>query len=151
MRSRLLDGGQGLAGTGITSACAEQTLYPGQATAAVRDHLRVCGADSDLAYQRAMTAGSPPRVRSRRIVRGVMRGENGELGIASACAEQTYARWNARENPRDHLRVCGADRCHRLTCVPSMWITSACAEQTSLSDSVRSDTRDHLRVCGADS
>ena len=49
----------------ITSACAEQTICHDDETGSIRDHLRVCGADS--AYQAILDIceGSPPRVRSR--------------------------------------------------------------------------------------
>ena len=90
----------------ITSACAEQTLSRSRDVSGRKDHLRVCGADVQTTLQKAVKLGSPPRVRSRR---GVTRGENGELGITSACAEQTPHRLRWLMVSRDHLRVCGAD------------------------------------------
>ena len=131
------------------------------------DHLRVCGADHRRSHARTCRWGSPPRVRSR------LQGEVavvGDLGITSACAEQTRrSPWRA-DVPRDHLRVCGADSPGVRPC-KSIWgspprvrsrlpvqarlrgetgITSACAEQTSTATPRMSFRRDHLRVCGAD-
>ena len=71
---------------GITSACAEQTLFGVTVGVLVGDHLRVCGADLVLEALEQFLQGSPPRVRSRPPgrPRTVVR-----LGITSACAEQT--------------------------------------------------------------
>ena len=134
----------------------------------MRDHLRVCGADSREDMSRAADTGSPPRVRSRLPV---LRDETLPLGITSACAEQTERRNRKRTRPRDHLRVCGADeivgavgsrvcgspprvrsrRTRQLGGVLYLGITSACAEQTGSSRRWNSGSEDHLRVCGADS
>ena len=132
----------------IISACAEQTLPPPPPHWPMRDHLRVCGADSGFSFQVAEFAGSSPRVRSRRACR---RRSRPWLGIISACAEQTRA-CCTRASPRgDHLRVCGADprrrrrvRTHRGSSprvrsrpvaasdlVMRFRIISACAEQTT--------------------
>ena len=50
---------------GITSACAEQTECADAVGDVVRDHLRVCGADSHAPFVEGDYPGSPPRVRSR--------------------------------------------------------------------------------------
>ena len=72
----------------ITSACAEQTLSFCCCAACRGDHLRVCGADTFILEEEGAPVGSPPRVRSRPApIVGVF----GELGITSACAEQTNA------------------------------------------------------------
>ena len=86
VRSRRSERRERADGRGITSACAEQTPCFQAFRSSRWDHLRVCGADTDDDYNGTYSTGSPPRVRSRR---GVTRGENGELGITSACAEQT--------------------------------------------------------------
>ena len=71
---------------GITSACAEQTNGTSTEGLLSGDHLRVCGADMSMGLTVSMTAGSPPRVRSRpRLVNRY----RGSRGITSACAEQT--------------------------------------------------------------
>ena len=111
--------------------------------------------------------GSPPRVRSRRH-----RFQRYPYSprITSACAEQTCSASRFRLNPRDHLRVCGADVVElrspdgsegspprvrsrrpraRLRDLPR-GITSACAEQTCSPGTGSDGTGDHLRVCGAD-
>ena len=54
------------AGDGITSACAEQTPSRTPKTPNCWDHLRVCGADLVFSDNSEASAGSPPRVRSRR-------------------------------------------------------------------------------------
>ena len=152
---------------GITSACAEQTIWRNAAKPRPRDHLRVCGADEWFDHGRPTEEGSPPRVRGRL---GVLDPFGERDGITSACAEQTGA-WTSRGGRcRDHLRVCGAD----LDAVSSMLmpagspprvrsghrhggrhaggrgITSACAEQTRWATMIGSHAGDHLRVCGAD-
>ena len=132
---------------GIISACAEQTKYVQRNPTVSKDHLRVCGADSDVPQTGVVGDGSSPRVRSRRRV---SHRSGGCHGIISACAEQTS--WNARSptTTRDHLRVCGADRSDPMGVVcgggssprvrsrpRAAWsgaggtgIISACAEQT---------------------
>ena len=53
---------------GIISACAEQTrAWPGPC-ASFKDHLRVCGADTEPGGGHVGGQGSSPRVRSRRVV-----------------------------------------------------------------------------------
>ena len=48
----------------------------------------MCGADAFAAILPAMTAGSSPRVRSRRVSEVIV---DSAVGIISACAEQTMA------------------------------------------------------------
>ena len=72
----------------------------------IGDHLRVCGADSDVACHMQAVLGSPPRVRSRHASDAVL---DGETGITSACAEQTCCSLRSGRGLGDHLRVCGAD------------------------------------------
>ena len=152
---------------GITSACAEQTSLQAPATCSPRDHLRVCGADSLMSACMPTVPGSPPRVRSRRIVIVSCRLLD---RITSACAEQTSPNPTFKTQAWDHLRVCGADLNgeaadpkaagspprvrSRLTGYPSkgysLGITSACAEQTMAVGLFVAGAGDHLRVCGAD-
>ena len=151
----------------ITSACAEQTSPVSRGELKMWDHLRVCGADAAEARRLKTLVGSPPRVRSR--LDGVRHGVL-DAGITSACAEQTNTRTVCTLIPRDHLRVCGADRSGtvapqlasgspprvRSRLIDSVLngikdgITSACAEQTIWSKSKGMVSWDHLRVCGAD-
>ena len=152
---------------GITSACAEQTTTPRCGSDAVWDHLRVCGADPMLARLTPLASGSPPRVRSRHPddVPDVQ-----QVGITSACAEQTLATMDELSEGGDHLRVCGADRepedyrgehpgspprvrsrpRHLQALRVARGITSACAEQTGTPAGTCGRREDHLRVCGAD-
>ena len=72
---------------GITSACAEQTLFLSFSCCLSWDHLRVCGADATVSALHSSTLGSPPRVRSRLVHEVISFGDG---GITSACAEQTH-------------------------------------------------------------
>ena len=151
----------------IISACAEQTCLTITLKSASWDHLRVCGADSELTELGRRMAGSSPRVRSRRKQTGLQRpGER----IISACAEQTRSHDPRRCRKWDHLRVCGADRGDDMDMGETRGssprvrsrrvslrerdratgIISACAEQTSSGPHQTRHQRDHLRVCGAD-
>ena len=167
VRSRLQRQHQLQQGTGITSACAEQTATCSTAASSKGDHLRVCGADNALGAAGVVTLGSPPRVRSRPQRPDL---HIGPRGITSACAEQTRAPCPPPARSWDHLRVCGADapptslrmmplgspprvrsRRHQETHVSlAVGITSACAEQTVRGRPSVRRRRDHLRVCGAD-
>ena len=132
-----------------------------------RDHLRVCGADLARTPVMMLRWGSPSRVRSRP---GRFAQDRVQLGITSACAEQTRQRRSRYPPPRDHLRVCGADdgitvgTPVQLGSPPRVRsrqnllrikhgkqrITSACAEQTAVAVTGIVVFGDHLRVCGAD-
>ena len=170
VRSRRSEAGAAQRSSGITSACAEQTVTVTAVPTARRDHLRVCGADITSIPSRIMGVGSPPRVRSRHQ-HG--HGRRVPHGITSACAEQTGRGCRRGRGSWDHLRVCGADlqddqalasflqgegspprvrsRHHRPRHQRARpGITSACAEQTSYMTGTCLGTRDHLRVCGAD-
>ena len=107
VRSRRIHGRTQRLARGITSACAEQTNPVAFRANGGRDHLRVCGADLDSARICLTIRGSPPRVRSR-LVRPPFRGD--DLGITSACAEQTPGLPERSTTCWDHLRVCGADQ-----------------------------------------
>ena len=134
-------------GTGIISACAEQTTFWRCSRTSSRDHLRVCGADHCSNSITELALGSSPRVRSRQSS-----GHPFPLhgGIISACAEQTLTSRLASLPAGDHLRVCGAD----------IGIRDTGAFLKGSSPRVRSRLRedylpcevfrDHLRVCGAD-
>ena len=52
---------------GIISACAERTERALSLVVAVRDHLRVCGADEDGYLMFTEPQGSSPRVRSGQL------------------------------------------------------------------------------------
>ena len=140
----------GIAGRmGITSACAEQTLTSSTCPLTPWDHLRVCGADVPRCAMYQPTRGSPPRVRSRLLLAF---DDLGDVGITSACAEQTRTPRPRTCPAGDYLRVCGADEVgvgaafafagspprvrsrlletRGLQSAPG--ITSACAEQTTI-------------------
>ena len=154
-------------GLGIISACAEQTVSSRTRRYGRRDHLRVCGADTQTGMLTEDLLGSSPRVRSRRELFPLL---GGSAGIISACAEQTCLSRCCRLGWWDHLRVCGADlnesarrsavsgssprvrsRCRRPYRRPRPpGIISACAKQTPPRWRTLSVIWDHLRVCGAD-
>ena len=133
----------------------------------VRDHLRVCGADTSGISETYASLGSSPRVRSRRNVEQRLEAFD---GIISACAEQTNTIAARAIGRRDHLRVCGADNARATdsgnhtgssprvrsrhhwphSTRPTTRIISACAEQTRSCRLTGWAARDHLRVCGAD-
>ena len=168
VRSRLVPPAAWNLRPGITSACAEQTRTCSCGSGSGRDHLRVCGADIIADRVIVVDDGSPPRVRSRH---DVVHENVHEVGITSACAEQTSLSSSSSLSCGDHLRVCGADHAAADTVTSlvgspprvrsrlvvdceacaGMGITSACAEQTACSASTRRAAWDHLRVCGADS
>ena len=75
----------------ITSACAEQTGSRHLNDDGHRDYLRVCGADMKSTLRYKDMTGLPPRVRSRRPQ---SRRVAHELGITSACAEQTSSHFS---------------------------------------------------------
>ena len=152
---------------GITSACAEQTFLSIGIRRVTGDHLRVCGADLFQRLVSVLYEGSPPRVRSRLTLYAA---DNQQIGITSACAEQTSRGRGSDRSDRDHLRVCGADLSKSAATVAEegspprvrsrlrgrgrvhgrCGITSACAEQTTCGRGRWWRRRDHLRVCGAD-
>ena len=74
--------------------------------ACCRDHLRVCGADSQPNRVLILVQGSSPRVRSRHVR---VLDQRPRIGIISACAEQTSNSPIRSCGVGDHLRVCGAD------------------------------------------
>ena len=168
-RVRSRRGGQHATGlnAGITSACAEQTDGTVYTMRPLGDHLRVCGADRDIMRIHRLDKGSPPRVRSRRLLPRLARTP---CGITSACAEQTVPDSPVVVVPTDHLRVCGADVAKHMSlqydcgspprvrsrhgsagrAAGCSGITSACAEQTCQPADLAESAGDHLRVCGAD-
>ena len=113
--------------TGITSACAENTV---KCELVLKIH-----------------RGSPPHVRRTRKQGVKIRLRQ---GITSACAENTHRHWHTHTMRRDHLRMCGEHqynlfnffnftgspphvrRTPRIGDVgtPNVGITSACAENT---------------------
>ena len=106
VRSRLGNRYRHVKPCGITSACAEQTIRPLLTTERLRDYLRVCGADGFDKVIPCAWRGLPPRVRSRRLIAGLV---DIGLGITSACAEQTSISACSAARSSDYLRVCGAD------------------------------------------
>ena len=167
VRSRLGDDLHALMQGGIISACAEQTVPAARRATRGWDHLRVCGADPAIVTGIGHLRGSSPRVRSRRV-RPPFRGN--DLGIISACAEQTLWQCYVIRSAWDHLRVCGADEGQtgivngelgsspRVRSRPRLVVNgsppgriiSACAEQTQAPTVMVGASQDHLRVCGAD-
>ena len=78
----------------------------------------MCGADPDTFTNDVLELGSPPRVRSRLTL---YEAANPQIGITSACAEQTEGSSRLPRRYWDHLRVCGADSCILLCSEPAEW------------------------------
>ena len=106
VRSRLGEISSISARAGITSACAEQTVWMRMASSSMPDYLRVCGADDVGIIGRGLVGGLPPRVRSRP---GTLARTRLWSGITSACAEQIATGLSTACRSGDYLRVCGAD------------------------------------------
>ena len=92
--------------TRITPACAGKTGVGDIIKRRRKDHPRVCGKDHFLRKTLALTKGSPPRVRERRLFSA-----NNVVvsGITPACAGKTADRPGYMPGPQDHPRVCGKD------------------------------------------
>ena len=89
---------------GTTSACAENT-QPGPAKQGVaRNYLRVRGEYRDRRHAIEDIAELPPR--ARRILFEPFGGFL-DPGTTSACAENTYHPWGAKNHDRNYLRVRG--------------------------------------------
>ena len=125
----------------------------------------MCGENNPLEKKGIVGAGSPPRVRGKRLC---CSGLSFYLGITPACAGKTCALFPLDSHNGDHPRVCGENlRCFQLLIViagspprvrgkPSSGysylcpsgITPACAGKTSARTTHRTLYRDHPRVCG---
>ena len=86
--------------------------YAGKTTGALRnctrpqDHPRVCGKDPTLIARVAWNLGSPPRMRERLLVLGIV---FSFLGITPAYAGKTPVALVVPATAWDHPRVCGKD------------------------------------------
>ena len=90
--------------TRITPACAGKS-FPLRLTSRFNgDHPRVCGEKSISDDQRAYRLGSPPRVRGKGYVGGMI---SGALGITPACAGKSLTASYLYQLWWDHPRVCG--------------------------------------------
>ena len=125
----------------------------------------MCGKNSLAGRSIVTFLGSPPRVREKRIVNGII---SILPGITPACAGKM---WTVMTNPsswRDHTRVCGKNsaaicstaltagshprvreklRTWEQTCL-KLRITPACAGKTWVTRKVTLVDWDHPRVCG---
>ena len=153
---------------GITPACAGNSLAPGFACAAPRDHPRVCGEQPFPGGNIRYPQGSPPRVRGTGVYSLFCRHRK---RITPACAGNSSSLMPLASSRRDHPRVCGEQlstlfvrrglcgspprvrgtertsggvHIHRR-------ITPACAGNSVLSMVVLLWLEDHPRVCGEQS
>ena len=131
----------------IIPACAGPTARLSPGTPVVKDHPRVCGADSPGGPAGSKSEGSSPRVRGRPFAR-VISGPSGR--IIPACAGPTErdeghpcTRWGSSPRVRGrHLtRDLLSDR---------IGIIPACAGPTVRFPGPALGQKDHPRVCGAD-
>ena len=91
--------------------------------------------------------GLPPRVRSRR------KSDNSrwiDVGITSACAEQTYRLLAELALNRDYLRVCGADDGVQAILTTDKGLPPRVRSRRLVDDLLVWQAVDYLRVCGAD-
>ena len=111
--------------------------------------------------------GSPPHVRERQALHGLVAGQT---GITPACAGKTTAPLSCRRNRRDHPRMCGKDpyakpnSARHIGSPPHVrerrglsdhsksraGITPACAGKTCIYLSGTGQREDHPRMCGKD-
>ena len=111
MRERLSTQAFGSVVNRITPAYAGKTFSLFLAFALCWDHPRVCGKDLKLLKSKAITIGSPPRMRERlRFLPYVLL----SCRITPAYAGKTVSEYNEFQNTRDHPRVCGKDNACRL-------------------------------------
>ena len=89
---------------GTTSACAENTLVRNRGWASLRNYLRVRG--EYVAMTRASTISPELPPRARRIPVGGVQCDVNER-TTSACAENTYSRYDPPTFARNYLRVRG--------------------------------------------
>ena len=89
---------------GITPACAGKTSFDFFSFLRFRDHPRVCGKNEVRAVKFSYVVGSPPRVREKLQMEGVL---VKRARITPACAGKTWSIccWYLRY--WDHPRVCG--------------------------------------------
>ena len=93
------------------------------------------------------SVGSPPRVRSRPVVRALFLYR---FGITSACAEQTHDAFCCTHDTMDHLRVCGADMGSETFDPDCVGSPPRVRSRPDGRGYPRRFSTDHLRVCGAD-
>ena len=149
----------------ITPACAGKTMILCLYKDAARDHPRVCGENIKTGLRGLRPAGSPPRVRGKRVPHSVF---YHYIRITPACAGKTCLHWFAMSRYWDHPRVCGENqtpstftpaligspprvrgKLFRVAALlNSKGITPACAGKTRRKSGRRTARRDHPRVCG---
>ena len=92
---------------GITPARAGKTHCAGQTAVFDEDHPRACGENQDYSYPSGREAGSPPRVRGKRLSAGrALRA----LRITPARAGKTPQLPALKRLAEDHPRACGENR-----------------------------------------
>ena len=89
---------------GITPACAGKTSFDFFSFLRFRDHPRVCGKNEVRAVKFSYVVGSPPRVREKLQMEGVL---VKRARITPACAGKTKKELQSLSNKQDHPRVCG--------------------------------------------
>ena len=94
----------------ITPACAGKTWYSWDLDKRCEDHPRVCGENIPHDYQKRAIAGSPPRVRGKRLSACFFRRP---VRITPACAGKTLIQLHRPRVVQDHPRVCGENPVQR--------------------------------------
>ena len=94
---------------GITPADAGKTAQTLIEYMGSEDHPRGCGENPPAGHQKILLAGSPPRMRGKRICREMQRDFH---GITPADAGKTRFRYSHAITIRDHPRGCGENIVH---------------------------------------
>ena len=130
---------------GITPAYAGKSILCFCLALPCEDHPRVCGEKLLAMNSRAIFWGSPPRMRGKGYVGGMI---SGALGITPAYAGKSLFASACRAAAGDHPRVCGEKILLFHILAHNIWITPAYAGKSSLPPWQRRGSGDHPRVCG---
>ena len=151
--------------TRITPAHAGKTRFPSVRMCFAGDHPRACGENPVLHDFRAVSTGSPPRMRGKPFVCFHFRAF---LGITPAHAGKTLSDVDRDGNKKDHPRACGENqtmtkflkrkagspprmrgkRAPTAVTVAGQGITPAHAGKTAFGYIPQAAARDHPRACG---
>ena len=157
----------GIAGNGITPACAGKTYNRHRRMSMIGDHPRMRGEDAAYDSKSSKACGSPPHARGRLQSTPW---QNPNTRITPACAGKTAQRTLAKLHLKDHPRMRGEDSvaksarlciwgspphargrpARRRTRAFANWITPACAGKTETMASMTNGAKDHPRMRGED-
>ena len=165
MRGKVTTDRVGVAGVGITPACAGKRAFAAASRSLRRDHPRMCGEKPRGVLCRQSGGGSPPHVRGKGFHCVPCNPCN---RITPACAGKSCLHgWRSGRNG-DHPRMCG-EKYSRISRIPThkgspphvrgkvtrkaalnlnKRITPACAGKSIPTERRAARARDHPRMCG---